>query len=92
MKNRTKEIIQYASAIGMLLLGSSLSIAGFLKSDGYIHDSILWLFAQCLLYAGSIFGVAIYMSDRFKRLELRLFEDKKEESKTKEDNNATTNK
>lgn len=83
MKNKTKEIIQYASAVGMLLLGSSLSIAGFIKSDGVIHDSVLWLFAQCLLYAGSIFGVAIYIADRFKRLELKMFGENKE----KEDEN-----
>lgn len=79
MKTKTKELIQYLSAIGMLLLGSSLTVAGFVKSDGQIHDSVLWLFAQCLLYAGSIFGVALYVTDRFKRLELELFRGKKED-------------
>lgn len=29
MKNKTKEMIQYTSAVGMLLLGISLSAAGF---------------------------------------------------------------
>ena len=52
MKRDTKEAIQYGSAIGMLILGSALAIAGFIMSHGEIHDSVLWLFAQCLLYAG----------------------------------------
>ena len=32
---------------------------------GEISDSVLWLFAQCLIYAGSIFGVGIYIQSRF---------------------------
>lgn len=30
MKNKTKKVIQYTSAAGMLLLGISISVAGFL--------------------------------------------------------------
>lgn len=73
MNKKTKEIIQHGSAVGMLLLGSGLAIAGFVQSsNGQIHDSVLWLFAQCLLYAGSMFGVAVYISDRFSRLENKI--------------------
>ncbi|MBS5908713.1 MAG: hypothetical protein KIC84_16005 [Dysgonomonas mossii] len=75
MKRETKDKVQYGSAVGMLLLGSCLAIAGFVQSSkGEIHDSVLWLFAQCLLYAGSIFGVSIYISERFTHIERKIQE------------------
>lgn len=80
MKTNTKEWIQYGSAVAMLLLGSSLSIAGFVLNCGEIHDSVLWLFAQCMLYAGSVFGVSVYITDRFKRLENKML-NKNDETK-----------
>ena len=88
MKRETKDLVQYGSAIGMLLLGSGLAIAGFIQSsNGEIHDSVLWLFAQCLLYAGSIFGVSIYITERFSRIENKIHKklgtDKNEEDDSK---------
>lgn len=65
MKRETKEDIQVWTAVGMLIAGISLSVAGFLVEPlGIIHDSVLWFFAQCLVYAGSIFGVYIYVNGR----------------------------
>lgn len=87
MNKRTKEIIQHGSAVGMLILGSGLAIAGFIQSSqGQIHDSVLWLFAQCLLYAGSIFGVSVYISDRFSRIEHKI-----QNKLNKEDEQKTSN-
>ena len=70
MRKETKENIQYSTAVGMLVLGASLAVAGFVCSEpmGQIHDSVLWLFAQCLLYAGSVFGISIYINSRFNNL------------------------
>ena len=28
---------------------------------GTIHDSVLWVFAQCLIYAGSVLGVTGFL-------------------------------
>lgn len=73
MKKENKENIQYGSAVAMLLLGTILSIAGFVTAPaGEIHESVLWLFAQCLIYAGSVFGISVYMSDRFNQIEKKL--------------------
>lgn len=72
MKKDTKESIQIWSAIAMLALGSGLAIAGFILDRGRIHDSVLWLFAQCLIYAGSIFGVSVYIAGKFNHLQDKL--------------------
>ena len=76
MRKETKENIQYSTAVGMLVLGASLAVAGFVCSEpmGQIHDSVLWLFAQCLLYAGSVFGISIYINSRFNNLIEKLKE------------------
>jgi hypothetical protein len=69
MKKETKEDIQVCTAVGMLFLGSGLSVAGFIVPPlGQIHDSVLWFFAQCLIYAGSIFGIGIYVNGKFNQL------------------------
>ena len=68
MKRETKEDIQVWTAVGMLIAGVGLSAAGFLATPlGIIHDSVLWFFAQCLLYAGSIFGVSIYVTGKVNK-------------------------
>lgn len=79
MKKDTKEDIQICSAVGMLVAGVGLSIAGFIVPPvGQIHDSVLWFFAQCLIYAGSIFGIGIYINSKFNNL-LNNLTQKKEE-------------
>ena len=66
-EDRTK--YQVYSALAMLLAGGALSVAGFLVPPvGEISDSVLWFFAQCLIYAGSIFGVSIYVQSKFTEL------------------------
>lgn len=69
MTKDTKETIQIGSAVGMLVAGVGLSIAGFIvPPTGEIHDSVLWFFAQCLLYAGGIFGIGLYVNGKFDHL------------------------
>jgi len=47
----------------ILLLGGVVMafIALFLPPPGEIHESVLYLFAQILIYAGSIFGIEAYI-------------------------------
>jgi len=58
MKWTLKEL----SAIILLTAGVVMAfIALFLPPPGEISDSVLWLFAQILIYAGSIFGIEAYI-------------------------------
>ncbi len=73
MTKETRTTYQVFSALAMLLAGVALSIAGFIVPPvGEISDSVLWFFAQCLIYAGSIFGVSIYVQSKFTELKNQL--------------------
>lgn len=65
--------IQYFSAIGMLICGVALSVAGFIVSPlGEISDSVLWFAAQTMIYAGSVFGVSVYVNDKLNAITNQL--------------------
>ena len=51
----------------MLMAGVGLTVAGFIVPPlGEISDSVLWFTAQTLIYAGSIFGVKVYIDHQLK--------------------------
>ena len=78
MTKETRTDIQIYSAIAMLIAGVALATAGFIVvPTGEISDSVLLFFAQCLIYAGSIFGVSVYIHTKFA--ELKSVIDSKEE-------------
>lgn len=82
MKRETREDIQVWTAVGMLIAGVVMSFIGFFVEPlGVIHDSVLWLFAQCLVYAGSIFGVYIYVNGRVHNAIKDFIERNKEDDK-----------
>ena len=61
MTKDRKDNIAVISAIVMLCFGITLTTIGFFVAPmGEVHDSILWILGQALLYAGAIFGVAYY--------------------------------
>ena len=69
MTRETRINIQYFSAIGMLFCGVALSVAGFVVAPvGEISDSVLWFAAQTMIYAGSVFGVSVYINEKFRAL------------------------
>ena len=64
---------QYFTAGAMLFVGVALAVAGFIVSPlGEISDSVLYFTAQCFIYAGSVLGVSIYVTDKFKNLQRKL--------------------
>jgi len=53
-----KSSIQLLSAIGLIVLGCGLLIAGFiLPPPGEIHNSVLIAFGEILTFAGALFGI-----------------------------------
>ena len=73
MKKERKELIQVWTAVSMLAIGSLLVIAGFIvPPTGEVHDSVLWFFGECLIYAGSIFGISIYVAGKINKIRREL--------------------
>lgn len=58
-----KENIQYVTAIVMLVSGMVLTYLSFFR-DGDVAKGVLWYTGQAIVYAGSIFGVAMYVNSK----------------------------
>ena len=62
-------MIEKASAIMLLLFGAAMAATSlFLPPEGEIDGSVLMLFGQILVYAGSVFGVKIYIEDLVRHI------------------------
>lgn len=57
----SKELLALISALVTILLGHILAYFSYFMYDGVIHDSVQWYFSQCLIYAGSFFGIGTYV-------------------------------
>lgn len=54
--------VKNLTAVFLLVSGVVMAFLSFLTSEqGEISDSVLWYFAQCLIYAGSVFGLKSYI-------------------------------
>ena len=52
----------------MLLAGVGLSVAGFCVSPvGEISDSVLWMLAQFILYAGAALGIDVMIDHKLRK-------------------------
>ena len=57
------------SAVAMLATGVGLSVAGFcVPPVGEISDSVLWFFAQTLIYAGTALGIDVMIDAKMRKL------------------------
>lgn len=81
-----KNKLAIITAIIAFFAGWALSIAGFIVPPvGAVSDSVLWILGQGLLYAASVFGVAMYVGGEVKRMKgevrnyMRQTEEKEEE-------------
>ena len=55
------------TAIVLLTFGIILAfVALLMPPPGEIHDSVLYIFAQILIYCGSIFGIDCYITKRIR--------------------------
>ena len=66
-KPRYRDRLAPVSAMLTLLSGLTLAFLSFFAVPvGEISSSVLWLLAQCLIYAGSIFGVTTYFNRKIQ--------------------------
>ena len=64
-----KESFKLISAAFMLVMGVTLCFCAFWTAPvGEIHDSVLWYFAQCLIYAGSALGIDLIIDERISKM------------------------
>ena len=87
MKTNTKDWIQYGTAIAMVASGIILSFVCFFLNHYSIDDSVLWYVAQALVYAGSVFGVSVYIHTKFGEVKNEVKKDIKNAMERKEDEN-----
>lgn len=81
MQRNTKEWIQYGSAIVVLTSGIVLAYVSYFTSQMRdVTDNVLWYFAQTLMYAGSIFGVAIAIEAKFENIKNKFLNHKNNET------------
>lgn len=81
MQRNTKEWIQYGSAIVVLTSGIVLAYVSYFTSQMRdVTDNVLWYFAQSLMYAGSVFGVAIAIDAKFENIKNKFFNHKNNET------------
>ena len=77
MKKDIKDYIMIISALVTLVSGIVLSFMSFFLSCYKIHDSVLWYFAQTLMYAGSCFGIGAYV----RKFEHKIMDHNNKDSK-----------
>lgn len=62
-----KDGIMIATACIMLASGVTMSFLSFALSITHeVHDSVLWYFAQTIVYASSVFGIGAYVNYKIK--------------------------
>ena len=88
MTQGVKDKIIFGSALFMLFFGVALTTAGFvIEPAGQVHDSVLYVLGQCLIFAGSAMGVSAYTSGKFRDMQryldhrLRAYERGREDDK-----------
>lgn len=69
MTKEARNRLQTWSALAMLAVGSGLCIAGFcVPPVGEISDSVLYVLAQTLIYAGSALGIDAYVTMKLRKM------------------------
>lgn len=62
-----KDKAAYILAFTAFILGWVITIAGFCVPPlGIVHETVLWILGQALLFSGSVIGIAQYYSAQLK--------------------------
>jgi fatty-acid desaturase len=71
MKQDTKDWIQYSTAIALIVSAIIIAFVAFLLTNE-IASGVLIYIAQCLVYAGGIFGTSIYFHSKIVEFEANI--------------------
>ncbi len=53
----------------------AMVVAGFIiPPAGEVHDSILWVFGQTLVFSGAVLGISLHVDNSVKMIEAKLEE------------------
>lgn len=76
-----KEELSYLSAFMAFIFGIVITVWGFVTEPaGEVHDSVLWILGQMLIYSASVFGVGMFINNELKGIRKELgLKDKSEE-------------
>ena len=74
MTHNQKEIIQYASAIVMLLSAIVLAVWSFARLSE-IHNSIIAYVGEAIAFAAAVYGIALYTRNEIQREIRRISEE-----------------
>ena len=73
--NQSKEIAAHVCAGLLLLFGMIMVVCGFITPpSGEVHDSILWIFGQTLVFSGAVLGISLHVDNSIKSIEAKLEE------------------
>ena len=79
MKKIERETLSYIFAAVALFVGFGLTISGFIVSPtGEVHDSVLFILGQCLVFAGAVCGISLHLNNSLTKLKQELTGGKKE--------------
>lgn len=68
-----KNQIGAVTALLAFLFGFGLTIAGFcVPPIGVVHDSVLWILGQCLIYAGTVLGISTHYETKVIEFEKKI--------------------
>ena len=71
--NQTKEIFAHVCAGLLLLFGMGILTWGFVTPPiGEVHDSLLWIFGQTLVFSGAVLGISLHVDNSIKMIESKL--------------------
>lgn len=80
------------TAMLAFVAGWGLTIAGFyLPPQGEVHDSVLWILGQALIYTASVLGIGMYFNNQMAkfRADTRRYIREVEEGKPQEEPDET---
>jgi len=75
MKSNTKDWIQYIVALVLVASGVVLAFLSFFLNEYDIADGVIWYIAQAFVFAGSIFGISLYIKSKIGEARHEMIEE-----------------